>query len=65
MEATEEMTQEVIKELVSALPETAEADFQAWLENPSEEGLNELLTKYNVDAKKIARAKVIKEKENE
>ena len=65
MEATEEMTQEVVKEVISAVPKAAEADFQAWLENPSEEELKELLIKYNVDAEKIARAKVIKEQENE
>ncbi len=64
MEAPEEITKKITKELLGALPEEAEDDFQRWLADPSDEGLTELLEKYNIDAEKIAREMVLKE-ENE
>ena len=42
MEPSKELTEEIIKKLWGALPEEAEADFQTWLKEPSEEGLNAL-----------------------
>lgn len=65
MEITPELTDQLTEALIAALPESAEADYQAWLNNPSEEGFLDLLAKYNIDAAKIARATVLKEKENE
>lgn len=62
MEISEEMSQKTIEKLLGALPEEAEEDFQAWLEEPSDEGLNKLLDKYNVDADKLAREAVLEEK---
>ena len=62
MEPSDETTKKIIKKLLGALPEEAEDDFQAWLEEPSEEGLNALLYKYNIDANKIAREAVLEEK---
>ncbi|MBQ1540128.1 hypothetical protein IIZ72_01010 [Candidatus Saccharibacteria bacterium] len=65
MEITPEITDQLTEALIAALPESAEDDYQAWLKNPSEEGFLDLLAKYNIDAAKIARATVLKEKENE
>ena len=65
MEITPEITDQLTEALIAALPESAEDDYQAWLENPSEEGFQDLLAKYYIDAAKIARATVLKEKENE
>ena len=65
MEITPEITDQLTEALIAALPESAEDDYQAWLENPSEEGFQDLLAKYNIDAAKIARVTVLKEKENE
>lgn len=62
MEPSEEMTEKITKKLLGALPDEAEEDFQAWLEEPSEEGLNALLDKYNIDANKLAREAVLEEK---
>ena len=63
MEPSKELTEKIIKKLLGALPEEAEADFQAWLKEPSEEGLNALLAKYNIDADKLAREAVLEEKD--
>ena len=65
MEITPEITDQLTEALIAALPESAEDDYQAWLNNPSEEGFQNLLTKYNIDAAKIARATVLKEEEDE
>ena len=65
MEITPELTDKLTDALIAALPEEAEADYQAWLENPSEEGFLALLAKYNIDANKIARTTVLKEKDHE
>ena len=65
MQITPELTDKLVEKLIAALPEAAEEDYQAWLENPSEEGFQELLKKYNVDANKIARATVLEEKNHE
>lgn len=65
MEITPEITDQLTEALIAALPESAEDDYQAWLNNPSEEGFQNLLTKYNIDAAKIARATVLKEEEHE
>ena len=65
MEITPEITDKLTAKLIAALPEAAEADYQAWLESPSEEGLLALLTKYNIDAAKIAREVVLEEKNHE
>ena len=65
MQITPELTDKLVEKLISALPESAEEDYQAWLENPSEEGFQALLEKYNVDANKIARATVLEEKDHE
>ena len=65
MQITPELTDKLVEKLIAALPEAAEEDYQAWLENPSEEGFQELLKKYNVDANKIARATVLEEKDYE
>lgn len=62
MEPSKELTEEIIKKLLGALPEEAETDFQAWLKEPSEEGLNALLDKYNIDADKLAREAVLEER---
>ncbi len=62
MEPSNETTDKIIKKLLGALPEEAEDDFQAWLEEPSEEGLNALLYKYNIDANKIARETILEGK---
>lgn len=62
MEPSEEMTEKITKKLLGALPEEAEDDFQAWLNEPSDEGLDALLEKYNVDADKLAREVVLEEK---
>lgn len=62
MELSEEMTEKITKKLLGALPDEAEADFQAWLEEPSDEGLDTLLEKYNIDANKLAREVVLEEK---
>ncbi len=62
MEPSEEMTEKIIKKLLGALPDEAEDDFQAWLKEPSDEGLNALLDKYNIDANKIAREVVLEER---
>ena len=61
MEITSEITDKLTANLIAALPEEAEADYQAWLESPSEEGFLTLLTKYNLDAAKIAREVVLEE----
>ena len=65
MKITPEITDQLTEALIAALPESAEDDYQAWLNNPSEEGFQNLLTKYNIDAAKIARATVLKEEEHE
>jgi hypothetical protein len=62
MEPSEEMTEKIIKKLLGALPDEAEDDFRAWLKEPSDEGLNALLDKYNIDANKIAREVVLEER---
>lgn len=62
MEPSEEMTEKIAKKLLGALPDEAEADFQAWLEDPSEEGLNALLDKYNIDADRLAREAILEDK---
>ena len=62
MEPSEEMTEKIIKKLLGALPDEAEDDFQAWSKEPSDEGLNVLLDKYNIDADKLAREAVLEEK---
>ena len=62
MEPSKELTEEIIKKLLGALPDEAEDDFQAWLEEPSDEGLDTLLGKYNIDANKLAREAVLEEK---
>lgn len=62
MESSEELTERIINKLLGALPEEAEGDFQAWLKKPSEEGLDALLDKYNIDADKLAREAVLEEK---
>lgn len=63
MEPSMELTEKIIKKLLGALPEEAEVDFQAWVEEPSNEGLNALLDKYNIDANKLAREAVLEEKD--
>ena len=63
MEPSKELMEKITKKLLGALPEEAEADFQAWVEEPSEEGLNALLAKYNVDADKLAREAVLEERD--
>ena len=65
MDITPEIADKLTEALIAALPEEAEDDYQAWLNNPSEEGFMALLSKYNIDADRIARATVLKEKENE
>ena len=65
MQITPELTDKLVEKLIAALPEAAEEDYQAWLEDPSEEGFQELLKKYNIDANKIARATVLEEKDHE
>ena len=62
MEPSEEMTEKLTKKLLGALPDEAEDDFQAWLEEPTDEGLNALLEKYHIDADKLAREVVLEEK---
>ena len=62
MEPSKELTEELIRKLLGALPDEAEDDFQAWLEKPSEEGLDALLDKYNIDANKLAREAVLEER---
>ncbi len=62
MEPYKELTERIIEKLLGALPEEAETDFQTWLKDPSEEGLNTLLDKYNIDADKLAREAVLEEK---
>lgn len=62
MEPSKELTEKIIKKLLGALPEEAEGDFQAWLKEPSEEGLDALLDKYNIDADKLAREAVLEKK---
>lgn len=63
MEPSEEITEKIISKLLGALPEEAEDDFQAWLKEPSEEGLDALLDKYNIDADKLAREAVLEERD--
>lgn len=63
MEPSEEMTEKIIKKLLGALPEEAEADFQTWVEEPTEEGLNALLAKYKIDADKLTREAVLEERD--
>jgi hypothetical protein len=65
MQITPELTDKLVEKLIAALPEAAEEDYQAWLEDPSEEGFQELFKKYNIDANKIARATVLEEKDHE
>ena len=65
MQITPELTDKLTEKLIAALPESAEEDYQAWLENPSEEGFQELLNKYNIDANKIARTTVLEEEDHE
>ena len=62
MEPSEEMTEKIIKKLLGALPDEAEEDFQAWLKDPSDEGLDALLDKYSIDANKLAREVVLEER---
>lgn len=64
MEITPEITDKLTDRLIAALPVEAEADYQAWLESPSEEGFLALLTKYNIDAAKIARRTVLEEEDH-
>lgn len=64
MEASTTTIQEITKDLINALPIEAEDDYQAWLADPSEDGLVELLEKYHIDADKIARSRVLEENEN-
>ena len=59
---TTEMTEKITKKLLGALPDEAEDDFQAWLEEPTNEGLNALLEKYHIDADKLAREVVLEER---
>ena len=59
MEPSEMMTEKIIKRLLGILPEEAEDDFQNWLSQPSNEGLDQLLSKYNIDADKIAREAIL------
>ncbi len=65
MQITPELTDKLTEKLIAALPESAEEDYQAWLDNPTEEGFQELLNKYNIDANKIARATVLEEEDHE
>ena len=65
MQITPELTDKLTEKLIAALPKSAEEDYQAWLENPSEEGFQALLEKYNIDANRIARGIVLEEKEHE
>ena len=65
MQITPELTDKLTEKLIAALPEAAEEDYQAWLDNPTEEGFLALLTKYNIDANKIARATVLEEEDHE
>lgn len=65
MQITPELTTQLTEALIAALPEAAEADYQAWLSNPTDEGFEALLTKYNIDAAKIARATILKEENHE
>ena len=62
MELSEEMVEKITKKLLGALPDEAEEDFQAWLKDPSDEGLDALLDKYNIDANKLAREVVLEER---
>lgn len=62
MEPSRELTERIIEKLLGALPEEAETDFQAWLKDPSDDGLDALLDKYNIDANKLAREAVLEEK---
>ena len=62
MELSEEMVEKITKKLLGALPDEAEDDFQAWLKDPSDEGLDALLDKYNIDANKLAREVVLEER---
>ena len=59
MEPSEMMTEKIIKRLLGILPEEAEDDFQNWLSQPSDKGLDRLLSKYNIDADKIAREAIL------
>ena len=65
MKITPDLTDRLTEALIAALPESAETDYQAWLNNPNEEGFLGLLAKYNIDVAKITRDTVLKEKENE
>ena len=65
MQITPELTDQLLDSLIAALPEAAEADYQAWLSNPTDEGFEALLAKYNIDAAKIARATILKEENHE
>lgn len=65
MKITPDLTDQLTEALIAALPESAETDYQAWLNNPNEEGFLGLLAKYNIDVAKITRDTVLKEKENE
>ena len=65
MQITPELTDKLTEKLIAALPESAEEDYQAWLDNPTEEGFQELLNKYNIDANKTARATVLEEKDHD
>lgn len=65
MENNPEITNQLTSSLIAALPEEAEADYQAWLESPTEEGFLSLLAKYNIDAAKIARETVLEEEDHE
>ena len=62
MKITPDLTDRLTEALIAALPET---DYQAWLNNPNEEGFLGLLAKYNIDVAKITRDTVLMEKENE
>ena len=65
MKITPDLTDRLTEALIAALPESAETDYQAWLNNPNEEGFLGLLAKYNIDVAKTSRDTVLKEKENE
>lgn len=65
MEITPEITNQLTDRLIAALPAEAEADYQAWLASPTEEGFLALLAKYHIDAAKIARKTVLEEKNHE
>lgn len=65
MEASAKTIQEITADLINALPIEAEDDYKAWLADPNEDGLVKLLEKYHIDYDKIARARVLEDKENE